>query len=105
MPAHHSPSPFPNIARPRKSAKYHVFFPGFLYCEALRLAHIESIRDHQNHFTKNLFQSVVTDPSNNTDTLKYRISLKERKEVFPTIIPKKKKKKRFEESFVNRCVS
>ena len=44
-------------------------FPRVPYCEALKVAQIEGIRDHQNHLTKKLFQSVVNDPSNKLHAL------------------------------------
>ena len=35
-----------------------------LYCQTLKLAEIESVRDHHNHLTKKLFKSVVNNSSN-----------------------------------------
>lgn len=53
-----------DLERVQKRALSRIF-PRVPYCEALKLAEIEAIRDHQNHLTKKLFQSVVNDPSNN----------------------------------------
>ena len=53
-----------DLERVQKRALSRIF-PRVPYCEELKLAEIEAIRDHQNHLTKKLFQSVVNDPSNN----------------------------------------
>ena len=80
-------------------------FPRVPYCEALKLAQIESIRGHQNHLTKKLFQSVVNDPSNKLYALLLtRCNVgcnlrRERRFAQPLF-----RTKRFADSFVNRCV-
>ena len=82
-------------------------FPLVRYCETLKLAEIEFIRDHHNHLTKNLFQLVVNDPSNKLhDLLPTRCNVgynrlrRERRFAKPLF-----RTKRFADSFVNRCVS
>lgn len=52
-----------DLERVQKRALSRIF-PRVPYCEALKLAQIEALRDHQNHLTKKLFQLVVNDPSN-----------------------------------------
>ena len=81
-------------------------FPRVPYCEALKLAQIEAIRDHQNHLTKKLSQSVVNDPSNKLHALLptrcnvgYNLR-RERRFAQPLF-----RTKRFADSFLNRCVS
>ena len=80
-------------------------FPRVPFCEAPELAQIESIRDHQNHLTKKLFQSVVNDPSNKLYALLptrsnvgYNLR-RERKFAQPFF-----RTKRFADSFVNRII-
>ena len=81
-------------------------FPRVPYCEALKLAEIESISDHHNHLTKKLSQSVVNDPSNKLhDLLPTRCNVgyhlrRERRFAQPSF-----RTKRFADSFLNRCVS
>ena len=94
-----------DLERVQKRALSRIF-PRVPYCEALKLAQIESIRDHQNHLTKKLFHSVVNDPSNKLYALlptrcKVGYNLRrERKFAQPLFRTKK-----FADSFVNRCVS
>ena len=95
-------------ARPRKSAKSALsrIFPRVPYCEAFKLAQIVAIRDRQNHLTKKLFQSVVNDPSNKLHALlptrcNVGYNLRREKRFAQPIF----RTKRFEDPFVNRCVS
>ena len=57
-----------DLERVQKRALSRIF-PRFPYCEALKLAQIEALRDHQNHLTKKLFHSVVNDPLNKLHAL------------------------------------
>ena len=94
-----------NLERVQKRALSRIF-PRVPYCEALKLAQIEAIRDRQNHLNKKLFHSVVNDPSNKLHALPptrcnvgYNLR-RERRFAQPLF-----RTKRFADSFVNRCVS
>ena len=93
-----------DLERVQKRALSRIF-PRDPYCEALKLAQIEAIRDHQNHLTKKLSHSVVKDPSNKLHVLLptrcnvgYNVR-RERRFVQPLF-----RTKTFADSFVNRCV-
>ena len=68
--SHHAPSKYLqlDLERVQKRA-LSCTFPRVPYCEALKLAEIESIKDHHKNFTKKMLQPVVNDPSNNLHDL------------------------------------